>query len=267
MRKFGPVLAVVSILLGMGLARAQETRQQRGKRVVEEALQALGGPAFLAMKDRVESGRAYSFYREELAGLTVATIYTRYLTPAPERAELREREAFGKRQDEGALLFTEDHAWDISFRGARPLPDQRYSNYLDSMLRNIFYILHSRMDEPGMMFYSQGSDRFENQPVEIVDITDANTNTVTVYFNQTSKLPIRQSFRRRNPLYKDFDTEVTVYGKYRPVSGIQWPFDVRRERNGEKIFEMYADSVEVNKGLADDLFTLPADLKILPQEK
>jgi hypothetical protein len=267
MKKLWPILAAGSIFWAAGFAAAQETHQQRGKRVVDEALQALGGNAFLGIEDRVETGRAYSFYREQLSGLSVATIYTRYLAPVPGKPEVREREVFGKNRDEGAVLFTEDGAWDISFRGARPLEDQRVKNYLDSTLRNIFYILHSRMDEPGLMYYSQGSDRFENQPVEIVDITDANTNTVTVYFNQMTKLPIRQSFRRRNPTYNDFDTEVTIFGKYREVGGVQWPYDVRRERNGDKIYEMFSESVEINKSLGDELFSLPGNIKILPQER
>jgi len=46
-----------------------------------------------------------------------------------------------------------------------------------------------------------------------------------------------------------------------------WPFTVHRERNGEKIFEMYSDTVVVNQGLKDDLFTLPASMKILPKMK
>src|SRR5678815_2971505 len=54
------------------------TINQGGRRVVNEALAALGGKAFLAMEDRVETGRAYSFFREELQGLDRATVYTRY---------------------------------------------------------------------------------------------------------------------------------------------------------------------------------------------
>ncbi|MGA1994370.1 MAG: hypothetical protein ABSH45_01210, partial [Bryobacteraceae bacterium] len=122
-----------------------------------------------------------------------------------------------------------------------------------------------RLNEPGLSFYSEGRDTFENQPVDIVDITDATGFTITVSFNQFTKLPIRQTYRRRNPLYRDFDTEVTVYTKYRSVNGINWPYDVHRERNGDKVFELYADSVEMNKDLKDDLFTLPGKIKILPK--
>jgi hypothetical protein len=244
-----------------------ETRQERGKRVVYEALEALGGDAFLHMEDRVESGRAYSFYRQELTGLSVAKIYTRYLAPVPGKVSLREREAFGK-DEASAVLFTENGAWEITFRGARPLGDERVARFRDSTLRNVLYILRQRLKEPELTFYSQGKDFWENRPVEIVDITDSDNNTVTVYFDQLSKVPVRQVYRRRNPEYKDFDTEETVFANFRDVGGgVRWPSSLVRKRNGDKIFEMYADSVQVNQGLRDDLITLPANIKILPKPK
>ena len=250
-----------------GAAPAAETAAERGKRVVNEALQALGGDAFLHMSDRIESGRAYSFYREQISGLSIAKIYTRYLAPLPGIPSVRERQNFGLKEDSSVLL-TEEGAWEITFRGARPLEDLRYENYKVSTLRNVLYILRQRLKEPELSFYSRGSDMFENRPVEIVDITDAANNTVTVYFDARSKLPTRQSFRRRNPEYKDFDTEVTVFALYRNVgNGVMWPGNIRRERNGEKIYEMYSDKVEINKDLKDNLFTLPGDIKVLPKAK
>jgi hypothetical protein len=258
---------LIAALCAAVCARGAETPTERGKRVVHEALQALGGDAYLQMEDRVEAGRAYSFYRQELTGLSLAKIYTRYLAPVPGKVSVRERQAFGK-DEYSAVLFTEMGAWEITFRGARPLTDERYANYQDSTLRNIFYILRQRLDEPGMTFYSQGADIYLNQPVEIVDITDADNRAVTVYFSQTSKLPIRQVFKRRNPEYKDLDEEVMVFSKYRDVGGgIKWPFDMRRDRNGEKNYEIFSDSVEINKNLTDDLFTLPTNLKMLPKQK
>ena len=261
----------VFFLLGYGAltgaAPAAETAAERGKRVVYEALQALGGDAFLHMNDRVESGRAYSFYRTQISGLAIAKIYTRYLAPVPGKVEVRERENFGLKED-SAVLLTETGGWEITFRGARPLEEERYTNYKDSTLRNVLYILRQRLNEPELSFYSRGSDMFENRPVEIVDITDAATNTVTFYFDQRTKLPARQTFRRRNEQFHDFDTEVTLFGLYRNVGGgVMWPCNIRRERNGEKIYEMFADQVEINKDLKDNLFSLPGDVKVLPKAK
>jgi hypothetical protein len=253
------------ILMGMAaLGSAAETSQQRGRRVVDEALKALGGDAFLAVEDRVETGRAYSFYREELQGLSIATVYTRYLSPAPGKPAVRERENFGKDEKYG-VLFNEAGAWEITYRGARPLDQKRIDTFHDGTLRNVFYILRQRMKEPGMDFFSRGSDLWENRPVEIVDITDANGLTTTVYFSSLDKLPVRQVLKRRNEEYKDFDSEETVFSKYRDVGGgVKWPYSVRRFRNKEKLFEMYSDSVQINRGLKDDLFTLPATIKLLP---
>jgi hypothetical protein len=238
-------------------APAAENAQARGKRVIDEALAALGGQNFLQMHDRTETGRAYQFYREQLSGLAVAHIYTRYLTrPEPPVAGflgVRERETFGKDQSAGAIIFNESgEGYELTWRGARPLPDETLARYKDTTLHNVLYILRMRLGEPGLTLYSQGSDVRENQPVNIVDITDADNRTVTVYFNSSTKLPV----------------EVTRFSKYRDVGGgVMWPFDVQRERNGEKIFEMYADSITVNKDLKDDLFTLPANLKILKKQK
>jgi hypothetical protein len=246
------------------LGCAAETAQQRGRRVIDEALAALGGANFLAMEDRVEKGRAYSFYREQLEGLSVATIYTRYVAPTPGKVSVRERENFGKDESYG-VLFNETGAWEITFRGARPLDQKRIDTFRDGTVRNVFYILRQRLKEPGMDFFSRGRDLWENRPVEIVDITDDAGLTTTVYFSTLDKLPVRQVLKRRNEQYKDFDSEETIFAKYRDVGGgVKWPMSIRRFRNSEKLFELYSDSVQINKNLTDDIFTLPASIKILP---
>ena len=258
---------LLAVLAMLPVAFAAETSQQRAKRVIDEAVAALGGTRFLEMRDRTEIGRAYSFYREQLAGLAVAHIYTRYLTPGPGILAVREREAFGKDQSD-VILFTDTGGYELTFRGARPLPDTRVAQYRDSMMRNIFYILRARLQEPGLIFESRGADVWENQPVEMVEIADSDNRVVTVHFNRSTRLPIYQTFRRRNPTDKQIDDEVTRFSKYRDVGGgVMWPFSIQRERNGEKIFEMYSESVTINKDLKDDLFTLPANMKILKKER
>src|SRR5580693_1495821 len=82
---------------------AQTKAEQRGKQIVDETIRALGGEKFLTMEDRTESGRAYSFYNGQISGLSIAKIYTRYITVAKNKTGedlgQREREAFGKDQD------------------------------------------------------------------------------------------------------------------------------------------------------------------------
>jgi len=262
-------IAALVCLAALSSAGA-ETNLERGKRIVDEAVAALGGERFLQMRDRVESGRAYSFYREQLSGLSIAKIYTRYLIrpepPVPDFVGVRERQVFGKKEDNG-VLFADGQGYEITFRGARPLPENLLERFKESTLRNVFYILRQRLGEPGMAFDSRGTDVVENQPVEIVDISDLDNRTVTVYFNSTTKLPAKQVTYRRDPLSKLRVEEVTRFSKYRNVGGVMWPYDIQRERDGEKIYQMYSDSVAIDNDLKDDLFTLPSNVKILKKPK
>jgi hypothetical protein len=261
---------IVFTLLAASLLPAAETPEQRGKRVVDECLQALGGDRYLNMQTRVETGRAYSFYRDKLTGLSIARIYTRYdsgVTDTLHNLAQHERDNYGKKEDYGTL-FTDKEAWDITFRGARPLPADRFMRYQETTLRDIFYIIRVRLHEPGWIIESKGADVIENRPVEIIDLTDADNNTTTVYFDQITKLPVRQVFFRRDPVTKDRNEEVTHFTKYRDAGdGIQWPFAIERDRNGEKIYEIFSASVEVNdKKASAEVFMLPSAIKLLKPE-
>jgi hypothetical protein len=222
------------------------------------------------METREQSGRAYSFYREQLTGLSIAKVYTRYynnVTDTAHELAQRERQNFGKKEDFGVLLG-EQEAWDLTFRGARPLAQDRFARYKETTIRDIFYILRVRFHEPGLTFESRGAQVLQNAPVEIVDVTDADNRVTTVYFHQLTKLPLRQVFYRRDPVTKYKDEEITLFSKYRDVgNGVQWPFAVERERNGEKVFEIFADSVTINNPkVPDSLFALPSSIKILKQQ-
>ena len=247
------------------VAAASAQPSNRGRAIVEQSLAALGGPKFMAMENRVEQGRLYSFYREQLNGLATARVYTKYEQPAGSIAT-RERQSFGKKEEDYAYLFTDKEGVQVTFRGVRPLPVGQYEKYVDTTLRNIFYLLRYRLDELGMVFEFKETAVFDNNPVEVVDITDAENRTVTVYFHRTTHLPIRQVFIRRDPLTKVRMEEMTVYNKYRDVSGVMWPWSVVRFRNGSKIFEMYSESVAINGKLEASLFAPPLGAKRLKGE-
>jgi len=259
------IAAAVLAAAGFCVSLGAETNQERGKRVVNECVDALGGDRFMNMQNREEGGRAYSFYREQLSGLSFATIFSEYqtgVTDTTHNLAVRERQNFGKNQDSG-VLFAEKEAWEVTFRGARLLAQDRFERYKETTLRDVFYILRVRLKEAGMIFESRGADVLQNVPVEIVDITDADNRTTTVYFDQVTKLPVRQRFERRDPKTRLVDEEITVYSKYREVAGVEWPYAITRERNGEKIYQIFSDRVEINRPLKPQLFDLPSGMKVL----
>lgn len=241
--------------------RGAETSGQRARRVIEKTIFALGGDGFRNMRTRIETGRAYSFYREQINGLSIARLYTKYL-PATEPFGVMQRQVLGKKQDD-SIILTASEGWEITYRGARVLPAERIAQFRETLLHDFFYILRCRMKEPGIDFDSRGADVAENQPVEILDVYDAQNRKVTVWINSTTWLPVKQSFQKNDPVLRDRVEEVTRFTKYREVGdGVLWPHALERSRDGEKIFVMYSDQVTVGKPLDDALFRLPSGVKM-----
>jgi hypothetical protein len=256
-------LFALGLLMAVGASAQPATN--RGRAILEQSIAALGGKKFLTMDNRVEQGRLYSFYREQLNGLATAKVYTKYEPPSGSLAT-RERQSFGKKEEDYAYLFTDKEGVQVTFRGVRPLPVGQYEKYVDSMQRNIFYILRYRMDELGMVFEFKETAVFDNNPVEVVDITDGENRVVTVYFHRTTHLPMRQIFVRRDPETKQRMEEMTIFNKFRDAGGVLWPWSIVRFRNGSKIFEMYSENVSINAKVDPNLFAPPMNAKRLKQE-
>ena len=248
-----------TLIAATTLASAQDA-ETRGKKVIDDAIAALGGQKFLTMQDRIEKGRAYSFFHDQISGLSIAKIYTRYVYVPRERTGtdlgIQVRQAFGKNEDY-YVLSRQEGAWEVTFRGPKELEKDRIQRNRDTTLNDVLYIFRQRLHEPGLIFESQGSDVIENQPVDVVNITDAQNRVVRVFFHQTTKLPVQQTWVWRDPETKEREEEVTRFSRYRMTDGIQWPQQIHRERNGEKIYEIFSESVTVNQQLADNLFAVP----------
>jgi hypothetical protein len=234
--------------------------QVKGRQIVDDAIKALGGDAFLTVQNRIEAGRAYSFFFDQLSGLSKANFYTRYipLDPTKSGVELAQQEYQGLSKEEAFYrLFREEGGWEVTYRGPKELEKEQVSRYHDSVLNNIFYILRNRLKEPGLVFEFKGSDVIENTPMNLVDIIDSQNRVVTVYFHPTTKLPLRQKWAWRDPQTHERMEELTRFSRYRDVSGTQWPFQVNRERNGRKTYEMFSDTVLINQTIDEARFAIP----------
>jgi hypothetical protein len=255
-RRFTAALASAPAIL-----TAAETLQEHARQVIDKCIYALGGDAFRQMPGHLQQGHAYRFYNDQISGLAPAKIYTRYIEPGQPFREIQ-TQILGKNDDEKVILGTRE-GWDVTFRGAEAIPEARLTQFHDTLLTDIFYILRTRMDEPNMSLFSRGKDVVENQPVEIVDYYDSENRNVTVWIHSSTWLPVRQLYKRWDPIIKDRRDEMTRFTKYREAgNGVMWPHEVQRDRDGEKSYQLISDSVKVGV-FPDSMFQLPPNVKIL----
>lgn len=257
--------AVLATLFAFDAPRpaAAETRQEQGKRLVLESLELMGGDAFLQVRNLTLEGRAYSFYRQNLSGLAVFTRYETYepmLADAPaDWLPVSRRDIYTEKGDYYAL-YKNGQGWEVTFRGARPLPEDRMDEYRDSMRRNYFYFLRYRLDEPDLYFYYKGTEIVNNVPADTVEISDRDGESITIYLRMSDRLPLQQVYLRRDPKTRVPYEEKSIWSKYRDVDGVKIPWNIRQERDGDKTFEFFGRAAAINQSLDAGLFDLGKDV-------
>lgn len=256
-------LVAVVLFAGAHALLKAETRQEQGKRLVHESLEVLGGDAFLKVRNLTLEGRAYSFYRQNLSGLAV---FTRYENYEPMQADapadwlpVSRRDIYTEEGDYYAL-YKNGQGWEVTFRGARPLPEDRMEQYRDSMRRNYFYFLRYRLNEPDLYFYYKGTEIVNNVPTETVEISDRDGESFTIYLRMSDRLPLQQVYLRRDPKTRIPYEEKSIWSKYRDVDGVTIPWNIRQERDGDKTFEFFGRAAAVNQSLDASLFELGKDV-------
>ena len=253
-------LAAPTILRG-------QSRQERGKELVLEALNALGGDAFLNIRTQYASGRAYSFYNSNVRGLARISVYDRFEPMQKDADEdwlpVSRREVYTEKGDYYSL-FQNGKGWEVTFQGARPVSDDNIKKYRIATRRDFHYFLRYRLNEPGLYYYHPGVEIVDNTPTNTVEITDTEGDTISVYMRQSDGLPIQQLYTRRDPKTRIPYEEKTVWSRYRLTGGAMIPWNVRRERDEEKVYEQFSSTFEVNKTLRPELFALSRKMTILP---
>jgi hypothetical protein len=259
--------ALAAVLLWMGPHLAAQSRQEKARQLLDKALEALGGQAFLDIKTVKQTGRAYSFYRQNLRGFAVVTIYNQY-EPMRENEDrdwlpLSRREVYTEKGDY-YVLFQNGKGWEITYLGARPLPEDMLQRYRISARREIFYILRYRLQEPGMYFYYSGTEIVDNVPTHAIEIIDNEGDAVTVYLRMSDNLPVQQVYIRRDPKTRIPYEEKSTFSKYRKVGAVTLPWNIQHQRDGEKTFELFGRTAEVNGKVNPAMFQLQSGIKVLP---
>ena len=247
-----------------------ESSQEKGKRLVLEALEAMGGDRFLEVHNQVTTGRAYSFYNARVRGLARITIYERFEPMQPNQdadwLPLQRKEIYTEKGDYYSL-FLNGKAWEVTFQGARPFPLDMIDRYRIGARRDFLYFLRYRLQEEGLYYYHTGMEIVDNLPTEAVEITDSEGETITVYLRQSDGLPHMAHYLRRDPKTRIPFEEKTIWSKYREASnGAILPWNVRRERDGDQVYEQFASDVQINQDIPQKVFELPSGITMLDPE-
>jgi hypothetical protein len=218
----------------------------KAKAIIEQGIQALGGQTYLTIRDREQQGRSYGFHHGTPSG-GGAQFWSFSQFPDKERVELtKERDI--------AQLFVGDKGWEITYKGPHPLEAKDLEDYLRRRRYSLDRILRTWLNDPGVVMLFEGNAIAAQHPALQVTLVNAQNESVSLYFDVDSHLPIKKSFEWRDPVDKQKNLEEEIYENYRPVSGIMAPYNVTRYFNGDMSNQRFLNSVTINQGLDAAMF-------------
>ncbi len=219
----------------------------KAKELLHQAIQALGGDAYLNVKDVTCTLRVSNFgHSGELNGFGKETDYA--IPPNKERDEnLPKRNIISVNDG--------DKGWSLDRGGVSQASITDVATFQENVKKDIDNILRHRIHEPGMIFRYGGIDIVDYYEADWVELVDSDNRTFRIAIAKETHLPIRMVIDTRDANTRMRSQEVDYYSNYHPIQGIQTPFQITRDRNGIKMYQVFFDKCEYNTGLSPDLFT------------
>jgi hypothetical protein len=219
---------------------------RKAKAVLDQAIHALGGSAYLNIQDMSQEGRTYSFYHGRPNSLGIV-FWRFYKFPDKERIELT------KKRDV-IYINNGDKGYEITYKGTRAEDPKDLTDYLRRRHFALDQVLRKWLSEPGVALFYEGQTATEGKSVEQVTVMNVHNEGVTIYLDATDHLPIKKTFTWRDLTDKERNVEDEVYDNYREVQGIMTPFTVTRYYNGDMSNQRFTTAVSYNQGLSNSQF-------------
>lgn len=256
-----PVLAQSDTQPPPPAAQDAQTQLQRGRQLLDQMVQALGGDAWLNRKDMQFHGRIASFFHGQPNGMVIEFDAWHQFPDAIHPEAIR----IGFLTDKSMILpgkkidvvqiWTGGKGYEVTYKGKTELPKDQVTDYYRRQAHSIEDVVHNWLKAPGVMVIYDGTSMVERHMVDEVTVLSANNDAVTIDLDANTHLPLRRTFEWRNPIYKDHDKDVEEYADYHTVQGLPTPYNITRYHNGDMVNQRFLTRVKYNTGLPPELFS------------
>jgi hypothetical protein len=238
---------------------------RKARALIDQAIEALGGQAYLTYQSRSEEGRYYPLHHGEAQGTGTPYIY--YLEyPDKDRFEVLKLKDFhiipgsidigGVKSNkvEIALIHNGDKGYETTYKGTAAQDKVELERYLRRRQHSPEWVFRKWINDPGVALFYLGLKVVDSKPAEGITLLNAKDDSVEVWFDQSTHYPIRMSYSWRDPKDKQKNVEEEAYDHYKPEQGIMTPHSITRYFNGETSQQRFISTAKYNLNLPETLF-------------
>src|SRR5205807_4959498 len=180
-----------------------DENSQKARSLVNQAIQALGGPAYLNYQDMQQQGRTYIFFHGQPEG-GGTQFWLFWKAPGKERVELTKKRNV-------IYIHSGDKGYEITYKGTRAEEEKDLKDFLQQREFSLTNVLRHWVNDPAVALFYEGSTFAENKPAEQVSLMNGKNQGVTLLLDAQTHLPVRKSYTVRDPETRDRDEEAEVY--------------------------------------------------------
>ncbi len=246
-------LALAAVLLAMPQAtrtqtadKAEAQNAQKARAALDAMVQAMGGQAWLDIKNEMLHGHVAAFYQGK-PDLGTTELWEFHAWPDKDRTEVT------KHRDV-VEFFVGREGWEVTYRGKKPIPKEDVDDFLRRRDHSIETAIKVWLKDPKTILVYEGKKMSERHLTEQVTLISAANEAVTIQMDEQTHLPMRRSFEWRDPLYHDKNSDAEEYDDYHVMDGIPTPFSITRFKNDDMFRQYYIDHAEYNRQLPGDFW-------------
>ena len=230
---------------------ADASAAARGRRLIEQAVTAIGGAARLdAVSSYIES---FSQVQNRPQG--EATITTKTIWSFPDRVRQERTMALQGKTMAAATIVAPEGMWFVGGAGqAYPMPAFGRPSLEQEFGRHPIALLRARRN-PVFKAVALGTTQVDGAKVDEVRVINGAID-ITLALDASGNGRIRAAtFRDRNN-EGEYGTFTIVYSDFRPIEGLQLPFTIRATFNGQPYGpqSVTIDSIAINAPIDPSLF-------------
>lgn len=233
---------------GQGAEATKNAEQARA--ALNAMVQALGGQAWLNMKNSERVGHLAAFFHGN-PDLGTESFYYFHQWPDHDRIE------YTQHRDD-VQFFIGNQGWEVTFRGKKAIPQKDLDNFLRDRAHSIETAVKVWMKDPKTILIYEGPRMVERHLGIQVSLIAANNDALTIVMDNDTHLPLRREYQYRDPVYHDLDTQTEEYDDYHNVDGLPTAFNLTRIKNGETTQQLYLEHVTYNRDLPDNFWDVDA---------
>jgi len=246
---------------------ANQTQEQRGRELLNQMLEALGGDAWLNRRNVHQIGHLARFFRGTPTGIVVDfNAIHQFLGPdRPEALRIGfltdKSIIFPGKKIDVVQIWTANTGHEVTYKGNATLPKDQVEDFYRRQNHSIESIYNVWLKAPGVVVIDEGSTMVERRLTERVTILSDNNDAVTVDIDVATHFPRRRTFEWRNPVFKDHDEDAEEYDDYHTIQGLPTSFTLTRYHNGDMASQTFYSKIEYDVETTPDTFNPDVLLK------